>query len=286
MPIAALPTGVELYYEVHGSGEPLLFFPSTAFSADVWKPFQVPALANSLQLILHDPRGCPRSRVSQQVYAIEQMANDAAALLDYLEIPAAHLLGHSMGGRIALTMALNFPGRVKSLIMAASGSGLAPRPGPDCVPGLPHWLVLGLVEKGYEQFLRDEYCESEVFFTRDFRERHPERVEEFFRLARATHAELSEYIHLSIARHNWEATHRLGDVRCPTLVLIGNRDRARSNHVIQAEALTRQIPNAELRVLDGQSHGFFWQAPEQTNRVILDWIDRYSAQKRPAPEPT
>ncbi len=278
MPTAALPTGVELYYEVHGSGEPLLFFPSTAFSAGVWKPYQVPALAQSLQLILHDPRGCPRSRVSQQVYTIEQMASDAAALLDHLDIPAAHLIGHSMGGRVALTMALNFPGRVKSLIMAAGGSGLVPRPGPDCVPGLPLWLVLGLVEKGYEKCLRDEYCDSEVFFTRNFRARHPERVEEFFRVARATHAGLSEYLQLSIARHNWEATHRLGDVHCPTLVLIGNHDRARSDHLVQAQALTERIPGAELQVLDGQSHGFFWQAPEETNQVILDWVMRHAAQ--------
>lgn len=277
MPAAVLSTGVELYYETHGDGEPVLFFPSTAFSADVWKLHQVPALTGSLQLILHDPRGCPRTKVSRQVYTMEQMAHDAAALLDHLKIPAAHLVGHSMGGRVALTMALDFPGRAKSLLMAASGSGLVPRPGSDCVPGLPHWLVLGLVEKGFEKFLRDEYCESEVFFTADFRRRHPDRVEEFYRIARATHAELSEYIHLSIARHNWEATHRLGDVRCPTLVLIGNNDRARSNHLIQAEALAQRIPGAELKTLDGQSHGFFWQAPEETNRIILDWVRRHTA---------
>ena len=276
MAIARLPTGVELYYEIHGQGELLLLFPSTAFSADVWKLYQVAGLSGSLQLILHDPRGCPRTTVSQQVYTIEQMANDAVALLDHLNIPMAHLLGHSMGGRVALTVALNFPGRVKSLIMAASGSGLVTRPGPDCIAGLPHWLVFGLVEKGFEKFLRDEYCESDVFFTGDFRARHPERIEEFFQLARANHAELSEYIHLSLARHNWEATHRLGDVGCPTLVLIGNNDRARSNHLIQAEALSQRIPGAELRVLEGQSHGFFWQAPEETNQVILNWVKRHT----------
>ncbi|MGH7810162.1 MAG: alpha/beta fold hydrolase, partial [Candidatus Binatia bacterium] len=91
MPLASLPTGVNLYYETHGAGEPLLLFPSTAFSAEVWKLYQVPGLAKSLQLILHDPRGCPRTKVSQQVYTIEQMANDAVALLDHLEIPTAHL---------------------------------------------------------------------------------------------------------------------------------------------------------------------------------------------------
>jgi pimeloyl-ACP methyl ester carboxylesterase len=275
MPIANLPTGVDLYYETHGQGEPLLLFPSTAFSGEVWKSYQVPSLSTSMQLVLHDPRGCPRTTVAQQVYTIEQMAADAVALLDFLKISSAHLLGHSMGGRVALTMTLNFPGRVKSLIMAASGSGLVTRPGPDCIPGLPHWVVLGLVEKGFEKFLRDEYCDSDVFFTKDFRERHPDRIEEFFKLARATHANLSEYIHLSIARHNWEATHRLGDVGVPTLVLIGTNDRARSNHLLQAEALKNRIPGAELKVLDGQSHGFFWQAPQETNDVILNWIESH-----------
>jgi pimeloyl-ACP methyl ester carboxylesterase len=277
MPNVKLPTGVDLYFESHGSGEALALVPSAAFSCEVWKPYQVPALSRELNLIIHDPRGTPRSRPVQKVYTINEMANDVVALLDHLKISAAHLLGHSMGGRIALEIALNFPGRVKSLIMAASGSGQVPRPGPDCIPGVPHWLVIGLAEKSFDDFLHEEYCESDAFFTEEFRKRHPKRIEEFFHLARATHADLSDYLHLSIARHNWEATHRLGDVQCPTLVLIGNHDRARSNHLVQAEALRQRIPRAELRVLDGQSHGFFWQAPEETNRVILEWVKRHSA---------
>ena len=66
-------------------------------------------------------------------------------------------------------------------------------------------------------------------------------------------------------------------MRCPTLVLIGDNDSARSNHLAQAETLKNRIANAELSVLDGQSHGFFWQAPEQTNLMILDWVTRHSA---------
>jgi pimeloyl-ACP methyl ester carboxylesterase len=277
MPHVALPTGVDLYYETHGTGEPLVLIPSTAFSGEVWKPYQVPGLLKSLNLIIHDPRGTGRSTANQQVYTINQMANDVAALLDHLKIPAAHLLGHSMGGRIALETALNFPRKVKSLIMAASGSGQAARPGPDCIPGLPHWLVIRLVEKGFEKALREEFCDTSAFFTKDFREQHPDKVEEFFQLAWATHSKLPEYIHLIIARHNWEATHRLGDVCCPTLVLIGDNDSARSNHLAQAETLKNRIANAEIKVLKGQSHGFFWQAPEETNGVILDWVNKHSA---------
>ncbi len=100
MPNIKLPTGVDLYYESHGQGEPLIFVPSTAYSGEVWKPSQMP-LAQSLNIIFHDPRGCGRSVAAQSVYTIEQMALDIVALMDHLKLASAHLIGHSMGGRIA-----------------------------------------------------------------------------------------------------------------------------------------------------------------------------------------
>src|SRR5438128_5317989 len=126
MPNVKLPTGVDLYYESHGRGEPLIWVPSTAYSGEVWKPSQM-LLAGSLNLIFHDPRGCGRSVATQSVYTIEQMALDIVALMDHLKLPSAHLIGHSMGGRIAVSPAENVPGRVKSVIMAASGCGPAAR---------------------------------------------------------------------------------------------------------------------------------------------------------------
>jgi pimeloyl-ACP methyl ester carboxylesterase len=73
-----------------------------------------------------------------------------------------------------------------------------------------------------------------------------------------------------------EGTHRLGDVKAPTLVVIGDQDRVGSNHVAQSEVLHKRIPGAEMKVLKGQSHGFFWQAPEETNALILDWVKKHS----------
>src|ERR1051325_7714343 len=82
MPNIKLSTGVDLYYETHGQGEPLIFVPSTAYSGEVWKPSQMP-LADSLNIIFHDPRGCGRSVAAQNVYTIEQMALDIVALMDH-----------------------------------------------------------------------------------------------------------------------------------------------------------------------------------------------------------
>jgi pimeloyl-ACP methyl ester carboxylesterase len=61
-------------------------------------------------------------------------------------------------------------------------------------------------------------------------------------------------------------------VQAPTLVLIGEADTVGSNHIAQSKVLADRIAGAQMKILQGQSHGFFWQAPEETNRVILDWI--------------
>jgi pimeloyl-ACP methyl ester carboxylesterase len=275
MPLATLSTGVDIYYESHGKGEPLVFIPATGFSGEVWKAFQVTELSKSLSVIIHDPRGCGRSSRVQSVCTIDQMACDVVALLDHLGISCAHVLGHSMGGRIALAMALNFPRKVKSLILAASGSGPAARSGPDCIPGLPFYLIVELVEKGFDEFVRREICDSDTYFTAEFRKGHPERVRSFYELVWPTHAKLPDYLQLCLARHNFEATHRLREVKVPTLVAIGDGDVVGSNHVTQSEILAKRIPRAELKLLKGQSHGFFWQAPEETNRWILAWVQSH-----------
>jgi pimeloyl-ACP methyl ester carboxylesterase len=275
MPNVKLATGCDLYYETHGQGEPLIFVPSTAYSGEVWKPWQMP-LAKSLNVIFHDPRGCGRSVPTQELYTIEQMALDIAALMDHLKIPSAHLIGHSMGGRIAQALATCFPRRVRSMVLAASGSGPAGRTGQDCVPGLPFYLVSELVEMGFEEFVRHEVCETNTYFTRDYLKKYPDKVRAFYEMVWKHHAKWRPYLRLCIARHMWEGTHRLADIATPTLVVVGDDDTIGSNHVTQAEVMAKRIPKAEYLYLEGQSHGFFWQAPEETNAWLLDWIKRRS----------
>ena len=67
MPNVKLPTGVDLYYESHGQGEPLIFVPSTAYSGEVWKPSQMP-LAQSLNIVFHDPRGAAARLRSKRLH--------------------------------------------------------------------------------------------------------------------------------------------------------------------------------------------------------------------------
>src|SRR5262249_35957924 len=276
MPLQRLATGIDLYYETHGQGEPLVLIPATGFAADVWLPAQVPALAESTQVIVFDPRGCGRSSQPSTEYTIGDMAADVVGLLDHLGLGAAHILGHSMGGRIGLAMALDSPRRVRSPIVAASGSGVAAMPGPACVPGLPEQLATAVVARGVEGYVHHEICETATYFTDAYRAAHPDQVRAFYELAWRRHARQEQFVRLCMARHTWEATHRLGDVAVPTLVVVGDGDTIGRSHVPQAEVLAERIPGAEYRVLVGQSHGFFWQVPDETNAWILDWVRRHA----------
>lgn len=272
MPLAKVSTGITLYYESHGRGEPIVFIPGTGFAGNVWIESQVQELARSHQVIVHDPRGCGRSTHAKGIYTIGLMGNDVVALLEHLGVVQAHVIGHSMGGRIGLSIALNFPGKVKSLIIAAAGSGPASREGPEAVPGLPFRIAFELMKMSFEGYVKHEICDSDTYFTPSFRKEHPDKVRAFHEMVWSQHAKLEEYLRLVIARSNWEATHRLGDVIVPTLVVVGDSDVVGANHVQQAAVLADRIPKAESRVLKGQSHGFFWQAPEETNAWIAEWV--------------
>jgi pimeloyl-ACP methyl ester carboxylesterase len=276
MPTQALGTGIDLYYEIHGEGEPLVFLPSTGYSGNVFEQYQVPELSKSLSVITFDPRGCGRSTPAGGVYTIDQMACDLYSLLRHLNIEQAHVLGHSIGGRVALSLALNFPARVKSLILAASGSGTAAWWGDGCVPGVPWRWIEPWGERSFEEQIRYDVCDTETYFTDDFRASHPDQVTAMYQAAWGRHAKWPEYIRICIARHTWDCTHRLGEVNQPTLVVIGDHDTGGGNHMHQAQILAERIPKAELKVLPGQSHGFFWQAPDETNAWILDWVRKHA----------
>jgi pimeloyl-ACP methyl ester carboxylesterase len=110
---------IELYYEEHGSGDPLLLIMGLAADSVAWM-FQIPAFAERYRTIVFDNRGVGRSDKPPGPYSIHQMANDTAGLLDALGIERAHVVGVSMGGMIAQELALNHPQRVRGLVLACT----------------------------------------------------------------------------------------------------------------------------------------------------------------------
>jgi pimeloyl-ACP methyl ester carboxylesterase len=110
-----------MYYEVRGSGPPLLFVPGQAQRVDEVEPL-IALLSEHYTVIAMDNRGTGRTTAPPGPYSIEQMADDLLALMNHLEIERAHVLGISMGGRLALALALEHPERVDRLVLASTSA--------------------------------------------------------------------------------------------------------------------------------------------------------------------
>ena len=159
----------ELYYEVHGRGQPIVFLSETACDGEVWKIYQVEEFSRDHQVILHDYRGTGRSGKPSIDYSTKMFCDDAAALMDHLGAQRAIVIGHSMGGRIAQLLALNYPEKVDKLILASTGAAF------PATKGLPLKICQEMIEWGYEKYVRDHSIL--VGFTDEFAKRYPERVE-------------------------------------------------------------------------------------------------------------
>jgi aminoacrylate hydrolase len=123
MPLLKLGDGDQLYYEAHGSGPPLLLVTGVNGLASFWPRSLVDALAAHYRVILHDQRGAGQSTKSRIRYSLAQMCTDILRIFDTLGIARTHVVGHSLGGAIAQTMALDYPERVDRMVLSATWAG-------------------------------------------------------------------------------------------------------------------------------------------------------------------
>ena len=121
---------IEIYYEEHGSGEPLLLIMGWGGNTATWNP-QLEGLAEQYRVIAFDNRGAGRTKAPDSPYTIPQMAADTAGLLHALGVPKAHVFGISMGGMVAQELALGYPELVGSLILGCTSAGGSTAAGAD-----------------------------------------------------------------------------------------------------------------------------------------------------------
>lgn len=268
MPILKLDD-VDLYFESHGSGRPFLFNAATATWGELWKFYQVGEFSRDHQVIIFDQRGTGRSNVRSTDFSTARLAADAAALLDHLGAKEAIVLGHSNGGRVAQSLALDYPRLVSKLILASSGGthGAAAK-------GIPLKLCMELVESGYEKVLWNGGLNTG--FTAAYRASHAEDVERFMQLRAKGMPSLEIFLRHVIGRQDFDSRGRLAGLAVPTLVMVGGDEDHGSHgaktHLAFAGQLAAEIPKARLEVLDEQGHYYFYTAPEQMSRIIRDFI--------------
>jgi len=250
---------------------PVVLVAGTGYPGATWPPEFVQPLLTRHAVLTFDHRGTGSTPASPERYTTRLFAQDAIALMDALGMPAAHVLGHSMGGRVAQWMALDRPERLRTLILAASGPGQcrADRP---VTRGIPVHAAKEMIELGYERYMREHI--RDTFFTPEFAAEHPETVAWLHDTFWAHRPDLESYLRHVLARQEHQTAERLAEIRMPTLVMIGDRDTklmGTGSHAEQSEYLMANLPNATCRALEGAAHGLFWQLPGRAAQILLEW---------------
>ncbi len=276
MPTATV-NGMDLYYEEHGTGDPLLCIMGFATDSTGWL-LQVPDFARRYRTIVYDNRGVGRSARPPGPYTIQQMADDACGLLDALGIERTHVLGISMGGMIAQELVLDHPERVRGLVLACT------YPEPDEATVQTRRFTVrqlgGTVTDAGEVKIDLSAIDPLMFFQHllplvfnpEFIQTELPRLFELFGGALQHGFSLDAVMAQLEAVMGHRATDRLSRIAAPTLVLTGDADKVIAP--ANSELIASRIPNATLRKVPGGSHGFNIEMPERFNREVLDFLAR------------
>ncbi len=265
MPYAHARDGIRLHYELLGRAQSPAVLMIQGLGADKhgWDMQRIP-LALHYRVIAFDNRGAGRSDRPFDEYSLEQMADDAIAVLDAVGVDRAHIVGASMGGALAQIIGLRYPERVSSLTLACT----ACRNHVWRRELLQSWATTA-IERGMSAMTRE--AARWVIGPRSFRRLLPA----FgwlgpFGIGRPAHGFAAQVraildVDESMAEH-------LAEVTAPTLVVVGNQDILTPRG--DSEEIADRMPNAELVVISGAAHGLMVEHASTFNRVLLEFLGR------------
>ena len=254
-----LNEGVKIYWDECGSGDPLLLLMGLSYPSYMWHRSR-PVLAQHYRTIAFDNRGIGQSDVPPGAYSMRLMASDAAAVLDAAGVEAAHVFGLSMGGMIAQEFALQYPKRVRSLILGCTAAG-----GPHAVKA-----EAAVTETLLRQGMTPE--ESRAAITPFIYDSGtpPERIDEDMTIRMKWYPTPQGYAGQLQAIFGWEAYSRIAQISVPTVVIHGETDRLIP--AANAKLIADRIPGAKLVLIPQASHIFDTDQPAAALQAILEFL--------------
>jgi proline iminopeptidase len=271
MPYVNTSDKVQLYYEEVGQGTPILFVHEFAGDHRSWE-LQLREFGRRYRCIAYAARGYKPSDVPADpgAYSYQHVMRDAVAVLDHLKIEHAHLIGLSMGGYTALQVALNYPGRVRSLVLAGAGSGSE------------RWYTREFHQRSRD--LADQFEQEGPAAVAQTYGRSPSRIP-FELKDRRGFAEFAK----QLAEHDAQGSARMSrafqgarpslydfeaDIRklpVPALIVVGDEDE---RCIEPGLFLKDAIPASGLVVFPKTGHAVNLEEPDLFNRVVSDFLYR------------
>ena len=238
---------IEIDYKIQGSGTPLLMIMGLSFSRRDWGEKFIELLAQNYQLILFDNRDAGLTSQSPRLYSVVDMADDAAGLLEALNIPKAHVFGVSMGGAIAQQFSLKYPDKLDKLILGCTMAG------GNC-------SQMGDISGVMSGNLLD------LLFTPTFIQNHRQKLTEFLAETTPLHSRGAALQRQLQAFASHDTCDTLSNIQATTLIITGDKDIAipRSN----SDVLAAKIPNVKLEIIADAAHEFSFSHLDITADLI------------------
>jgi 3-oxoadipate enol-lactonase len=260
---ATASDGTHLFVLDEGHGEPVLLIPGLGYASWCWSR-QVGPLSRAVRVLALDNRGTGHSGKPSGPYSIHQMAEDAFSVLTQRDAVPAHIVGTSMGGYIAMTLAKNHPEAVRSLVLIATTIG---GPGSHAVPEETVWAWQNAAHLDAAGFARET---MPISFAPGWVEEHPAEYEELLadRLSAPTRVDawLAQFMACTIfLREGLQSP-----IRHPTVIVHGTADRVVPYE--NAAHLARAAPEASLVTLEGAGHLCWIERAAEVNDIILDFV--------------
>lgn len=252
--------GIVMNYELAGEGQCLVLIHGAGDNLKMWYN-QVPVFSQSYRVLAYDVRGFGQTPSPEGDYSMAVLAEDLHQLLKGLKIDKAVLLGYSMGGRIALEVAIQHPEMARGLVLANSGVG-GPRP-PQAAERLQ--AMQEMLQKGDVAAIAEEMTKSA--FSPDFKEKRPEAFERY----KAVKLEVDPrgFARAMMALAADVQPPDLGRIHCPTLIIGGENDGYMTPDV--AEAIQRSIAGSTLKVMP-TGHAPAVEMPELFNAAVSAFL--------------
>lgn len=261
-----------LHYETLGDGPSCVVVPGWPGVDHTYLRPGLDRLAGRLRLVFHDQRGHGRSaRPAPDPISLEQLADDAAALTAHLGAERMLALGHFHGASVALELALRHPSRVAGLVLVAAspgqlGSSESLADSLDAAPTPADVEVLQRVPPASDAELEATMRALAPFFFHDGDRFDPRQVFAGAVFDARTAVQVMQPLHW------WSAVDRLGDLRVPVLVLAGRHDVF--SPPSEAERIRRNVPHAELVVLEHSGHLPWVEEPDTFDAAVQAWLAR------------
>lgn len=255
--------GAPLYYEVAGTGHPLVLIHAGIADSRMWDT-QFAVLARQYRVVRYDWRGYGKSAVPAVPFALHE---ELAKLLKHLEIARAHLIGLSFGSRLALDFALSHPEMVEKLVLAAPGvSGARPSPEQSQYnEDEDAALQAGDFTRATEITLR-----MWVDGPRRTADQVDPTVREQVRLMQRQAYDIPWPTGAQSLELEPAASGRLHEIQAPTLLLVGAYDL--QPKIEQARWMASEIPGAQLVVIPEVAHMLNMEKPAEFNQRVLEFL--------------